>query len=131
MSTIENPIDLTGSDDEGEASMYEMKDSNVDYDSDEEDPQLIECTKCGVFTNITLGKCSNSECNNVFKMTNTGYYKDGFVLNENEVTDDEIEGSDEEEEFMSESEIESESESESEACPWEKGGAEDEEWLPN
>jgi hypothetical protein len=130
MSTIENPIDLTGSDDENEATMYEMKDSNVDYDSDEEDPQLVECSICGVFTNITFGKCSNSECNNVFNMTNTGYYKDGFVLNENELSDEEIEDTEEEEEeFLSElSDEESEND---EPCPWEKGDESDEEWLPH
>ena len=48
------------------------------FSDDEEDPELIECKKCSLFTNFMEGKCRS--CGDVFQKDKTGYFLGyGFI----------------------------------------------------
>ena len=97
-----NELDETTNDDLHESS-------HMEADSDEDDPEMVECPLCSMMTHVSLGKCSNENCTHIFKFTTTGHMIDGFVCEE-----DEIEYEDEDEIYESEAEMDYGSESDSE-----------------
>lgn len=92
-------------------------------DPDEEDPEMVECAKCGTMTHISAGRCSKPGCDYTFKFTSSGHLMDGFVVSEN-VVEYAVSGDDDEEEEAeyqhsddSDSD-ESDSDGEPAPCPW-------------
>ena len=58
--------------------------SHMEADSDEEDPELIKCTKCGTMTTASAGKCGGVGCDYVFQFSSSGHLLDGFVTEDEE-----------------------------------------------
>ena len=101
-------------------------------DEDEDDPEMVECAKCGTWTHVSVGKCSKEGCEYVFKFTTSGHLMDGFVVGEGSVEylDDDDES--EEEEYQDSDDddsVGSTSGEEEEECPWVNGDSDDS-WEP-
>jgi hypothetical protein len=65
--------------------------SHMEADSDEEDPELIKCTKCGTMTTASAGKCGGAGCDYVFQFSSSGHLLDGFVTEDGEGDEEEEE----------------------------------------
>lgn len=104
---------------------------DVEADEDEDDPEMVECAKCGIMTHVSMGKCSKEGCDYVFKFTASGHLMDGFVVCEGSVeyVDDDVEADEEEEYNDSDDSDYSESDDEEEQCPWVDGDSDDS-WQP-
>lgn len=104
---------------------------DVEADDDEDDPEMVECAKCGTMTHISVGRCSKEGCDYVFKFTASGHLMDGFVVGENTVEYEEGAESESEEEYedSDDSGSDSDDSDEEEACPWADGDS-DGSWQP-
>lgn len=104
---------------------------DVEADDDEDDPEMVECAKCGTMTHISVGRCSKEGCDYVFKFTASGHLMDGFVVGESTVEYEEgaVSESEEEYEDSDESDSDSDDSEEEEACPWADGDS-DGSWQP-
>jgi hypothetical protein len=106
---------------------------DVEADEDEDDPEMVECAECGIWTHVSVGKCSNEGCDYVFKFTTSGHLMDGFVVGEGSV--EYVEGGDEEEEEEEyqdsddDDSVGSTTGDEEEECPWVNGDS-DGSWEP-
>lgn len=106
---------------------------DVEADEDEDDPEMVECAKCGTWTHVSVGKCSKEGCDYVFKFTTSGHLMDGFVVGEGSVEYvDDGDESEEEEEYQDSDDDDgstSGEEEEEEECPWVNGDSDDS-WEP-
>lgn len=92
---------------------------DVEADDDEDDPEMVECAKCGAISHVSAGKCLKEGCDYIFKFTATGHLIDGFVVGEDSVEYVDDEDVEEEEEYEDSDESdESDSIDEDEGCPW-------------
>jgi len=91
---------------------------DVEADDDEEDPEMVECAKCGAISHVSAGKCLKEGCDYIFKFTATGHLIDGFVVGEDSVEYVDDEDVEEEEYEDSDESDGSDSIDEDEGCPW-------------
>lgn len=104
---------------------------DVEADDDEDDPEMVECAKCGTWTHVSVGKCSKEGCDYVFRFTASGHLMDGFVVGEGSIEYVDDDDSEDEEEYDDSEDDDSEDEEdEEEECPWVNGGDSDESWEP-
>lgn len=91
---------------------------DVEADDDEDDPEMVECAKCGTISHVSAGKCLKEGCDYIFKFTATGHLIDGFVVGEDSVEYVDDEDVEEEEYKDSDESDGSDSIDEDECCPW-------------
>lgn len=94
---------IASSDDEIYAEDDHMTDNEEEITHDH-----VQCKSCGTRTHASVGKCSNKNCNTVFKFSAAGYLiegeDDGFICDDEEeefYDDEEEEDSDVEMEYFS------------------------------